>query len=195
MFATKKKGLETRSTIEDRKVKRWSVHVGASIFRKGVESSLGSSRFGCGAVAARVKTVPRRFHRAVLNLLSIPVVNNIRPVVTTASERVHTGDAEASQRTVVCSFREQRARIMALNFPRRSWSPRHGYRKNLGNAVTRQFSIANELRGTSEFHSLATTRRKCACRSIITIVDTGYRPIFIFPPPSLPLSRSYQFAD
>lgn len=99
MFATKKKGLETRSTIEDRKVKRWSVHVGASIFRKGVESSLGSSRFGCGAVAARVKTVPRRFHRAVLNLLSIPVVNNIRPVVTTASERVHTGDAEASQRT------------------------------------------------------------------------------------------------
>lgn len=40
---------------------------------------------------------PGGFHRAVLNLLSIQVVNNIRPVVTTASEPLYTADGSGDR--------------------------------------------------------------------------------------------------
>lgn len=54
-----------------------------------------SSRGGLGRGGGRGSG----FHRAVLNLLSIPVVNNIRPVVTTASERYTQRDGSGEDRS------------------------------------------------------------------------------------------------
>lgn len=134
--------------------------------------------------AAVSATRPHRFHSVVLNLLLIPVVNNIercsyngvRAYAYTRGPSGRTNE-RMNERAVLlvpataCS--NNGVEFSAFAQPAARISEKSRQR---GNAAV---SIGNEDEPRAR-SILSSQRRKCACRSIITIVDTGYRAI-LFP--------------